>query len=69
MAVLPGLLANRKAALGLVGKLADALEKNPTACGNQTISEISHGIELKNVCFGYEEGKEVLHNISTKFEA
>ena len=69
VAVLPGLLANRKAALGLVGKLADALEKNPTACGNQTISEISHGIELKNVCFGYEEGKEVLHNISTKFEA
>ena len=68
VAVLPGLLANRKAALGLVGKLADALEKNPTACGNQTISEISHGIELKNVCFGYEEGREVLHNISTKFE-
>ena len=63
VAVLPGLLANRKAALGLVRKLADALEKNPTACGSQTISEISQGIELKNVCFGYEEGKEVLHNI------
>ena len=33
------------------------------------MDEISHGIELKNVCVGYEEGKEVLHNISTRFEA
>lgn len=69
VAKLPGLLANRKAALGLVDKLADALEKNPPACGTTALSELKQGISLRNVCFGYEENKEILHDISLQFEA
>lgn len=58
-----------KAALGLVDKLADALEKNPPACGTAALSELRQGISLRNVCFGYEENKEILHDISLQFEA
>lgn len=68
VAKLPGILANRKAALGLVDKLANALEKNPAAGGNKELSKLKQRIELKHVCFGYEENKEVLHDISLKFE-
>ena len=69
VATLPGLLASRKAALGLVGKLADALEKNPTASGSRQLTALEKEIELRDVSFGYEEGKEILHHISVKFEA
>lgn len=58
-----------KAALGLVDKLVDALEKNPPACGTAALSELRQGISLRNVCFGYEENKEILHDISLQFEA
>ena len=54
IAELPGLLACRKAALGLVDKLAAALER---------------GIRLENVSFAYEPGKTVLHGINAEFEA
>lgn len=69
VATLPGLLASRKAALGLVGKLADALEKNPTVSGNRTLTALNNEIEFKDVSFGYEAEKEILHHISVKFEA
>ena len=69
VATLPGLLASRKAALGLVGKLADALEKNPAASGSRQLTALEKEIELRDVSFGYEEGKEILHHISAKFEA
>lgn len=66
---LPALLAGRRAALGLIGKLADALEKDGSAGGGQTLSRLEHGIELRDVSFGYEEGKDVLHHVSARFEA
>lgn len=69
VATLPGLLASRKAALGLVGKLADALEKNPTVSGNRALTALNNEIEFKDVSFGYEVEKEILHHISVKFEA
>ena len=69
VATLPGLLASRKAALGLVGKLADALEKNPTVSGNRTLTALNNEIEFKDVSFGYEAEKEILHHIYVKFEA
>jgi len=66
---LPALLAGRRAALGLIGKLADALEKDGAAGGGRTLSRLEHGIELRDVSFGYEEGKDVLHHVSARFEA
>lgn len=69
IAELPGLLASRRAALGLIGKLAAALEKNPTACGGEELSMLEHGICLEKVSFSYDGEKEVLHEISAVFEA
>lgn len=69
IATLPGLLANRKAALGLVDKLTDALEQNSGSTGGLCLTHLSKGIELRNVSFGYEEDKEILHHISVRFEA
>ena len=69
IATLPGLLASRRAAKGLMGKLAEALEKNPTAEGHCDIKELKEGLRLDNLSFAYEEGKDVLHQLSAKFEA
>ena len=66
---LPALLAGRRAELGLIGKLADALEKDGSAGGSRTLSRLEHGIELRDVSFGYEAGKDVLHHVSARFEA
>ena len=66
---LPALLAGRRAALGLIGKLADALEKDGSAGGSRTLSRLEHGIALRDVSFGYEEGKDVLRHVSAHFEA
>lgn len=69
IAELPGLLASRKAAVGLIDKLASALEKNPSAAGGVDIAQISSGIRLENVSFGYDDSKEVLHDISVSFDS
>ena len=69
IAELPGLLASRKAARGLIGKLATALEKNAVNEGTEKIDGIEKGISLDNVSFGYEEGKQVLHDISVTFDS
>lgn len=66
---LPSLLASRKAAIGLIGKLADSLEKNTVSSEGITLPQLSRGIQMKEVSFGYEEGKEVLHHLSCSLEA
>ncbi len=69
IAELPGLLACRKAALGLVDKLAAALERSSFREGSETLNKLEHGIRLENVSFAYEPGKTVLHGINAEFEA
>lgn len=69
IAELPGLLACRKAALGLVDKLAAALERSSSHEGSETLNKLEHGIRLENVSFAYEPGKTVLHGINAEFEA
>ena len=64
---LPALLAGRRAALGLIGTLADALDTDGS--GGRTLSRLEHSIELRDVSFGYEEGKDVLRHVSARFEA
>lgn len=69
IAELPGLLACRKAALGLVDKLAVALERSSSREGSETLNRLEHGIRLENVSFAYEPGKTVLHGINAEFES
>jgi ABC-type multidrug transport system, ATPase and permease components len=69
IAQLPGLLAGRKAAKGLIRKLADALEQNSEAGGTAELGAVESAIELRDVSFGYDEEKEILHSVSAKFDA
>lgn len=69
IAELPGLLASRKAALGLIGKLATALEKNPASGGSAALSRLEKDIRLEQVSFSYDGEKDVLHEISAEFNA
>ena len=69
VAELPALLAGRSAARGLIGKLAEALEKNTEHKGSVQLSGLSSGIRLENVSFGYERGKDVLHGLSAELQA
>ena len=66
---LPGLLAGRKAALGLIRKLADELEKNSEATGTEEIRRLSREIRLEDVSFRYDAEKEVLHSLDAAFRA
>ena len=66
---MPGILANRKAALALIDKLAAALSSNQREAGREIEPRLSDAIEVKNVTFAYEKGQEVLHGVSARFEA
>ena len=68
VAELPALLAGRKAALGLIDKLAGALEQNTVRQGGEKQTSVTRSIRLENVSFGYESGKDVLHGITAEFE-
>ena len=64
----PEALANRKAAHALMEKLAGALEENVNDTGVELASGLTRPIEVRDVRFGYEPGKEVLHGVSATFE-
>lgn len=66
---LPQQLAQRKAALALIDKLASSMESNIRDEGEHIKNELNEGIRLKNVSFAYEAGGNVLHDISTEFAA
>ena len=69
VAELPGLIAARRAAVGLIGKLADALEQDDAPAGSVRLERVDHGIRLENVSFSYDGEKEILHGLSAEFEA
>lgn len=66
---MPELLANRKAALALVDKMALSLESNIRDEGKDIPNELCHGISIHGLSFGYEPDREILHNINLRFEA
>lgn len=66
--VLPEILAKRKAALGLIDKLAEALDENIRDNGESIPADTKYDVELKELSFGYGD-EAVLNNISTRFEA
>lgn len=69
MQQLPLQLADMKAAIALIRKAANNLEKNIRDEGEDVPSVLETGVELRNLSFAYEPGKPVLHGISHTFEA
>lgn len=65
---IPGALAERKAARTLVQKIASALQENVREEVASEQQPLTHGITLQDVCFGYEQDKPVLRNVSCCFE-
>ncbi len=66
---IPTCLAERKAALALVQKIANALAENMSQEGGAEKTALEQGIRVENLTFAYENGKNVLENISCTFEA
>jgi len=64
----PQILANRKAALALVDKLALSLSEHVEQKGISVGQTLNKVIELEHVSFGYEEEQTVLRDISIQFE-
>ncbi len=66
---LPDQLAQRRAALELIDKLAAELENNIRDEGVDIESKLTQGISFHDVSFGYNKNKDILKNINIKFEA
>ena len=69
VAELPSLLAARKAARGLIVKLADALEQDETQPDGVRIAPLTRELRLENVRFSYDGETEILRGVSAVFEA
>ena len=69
VAELPALLAARKAARGLIVKLADALEQDETQPDGVQIAPLTRQLRLENVRFSYDGETEILRGVSAVFEA
>ena len=69
VAELPALLAARKAARGLIVKLADALEQDETQPDGVHIVPLTRELRLENVRFSYDGKTEILRGVSAVFEA
>lgn len=65
----PQYLAQCKASVALIDKLADSLEENVREEGGENKTELINGISLENLSFGYEPEKPVLKNVNFSFEA
>ncbi len=65
----PQLLAQRKAARGLIEKLAAVTEENAARTGEPIQPVLRDAIELRDVSFAYEPGRPVLENLSLRLEA
>lgn len=66
---LPGLFANRKAAVGLMEKMAGYEETQDRVSGTETLTDIGDGICFEHVNFSYGEDDETLKDVNVRFEA
>ena len=67
VAELPRLLAGKKAARGLIDKLADSLSQSSVSEG-EMVESMGEKISFKDVSFSYDDSdKEVLHDINCEF--
>lgn len=65
----PAALGNRKAAKGLIDKIAEAMNENIRDLGEEVDKQLDESICLKDISFGYDEEKKVLNHLSYEFEA
>ena len=66
---LPGIIANRKAALTLIDRIAAEVSSNVRDQGVSIKNTLSREIKFDNVCFGYEQESTVLKSINISFKA
>ena len=64
----PQLLASRRAAAGLVEKLAEVTGEHAARSGDPIPPELNQGIALDHVTFGYQPDQPVLDDISLTLE-
>ena len=65
---LPKLAANKKAAAGLIEKLASSLSENSSSTGEEEIDSLEDAIVFRDVSFSYDDSdKKVLHDINCEF--
>lgn len=69
VAELPALLAARKAAQGLIAKLADALEQDEVQPDGVQIAPLMRQLRLEDVRFSYDGETEILRGVSAVFDA
>lgn len=69
VAELPALLAARKAARGLIAKLADALEQDEVQPDGVQIAPLMRLLRLEDVRFSYDGETEILRGVSAVFDA
>ena len=69
ISAIPQCLSERRAARGLIEKLAGAVEENTSRSGEKIEPVLRDSIDLQNVTFGYESGKPVLKDLSLTLEA
>lgn len=69
VAELPALLAARKAARGLIAKLADALEQDELQPDGVQIAPLMRQLRLEDVRFSYDGETEILRGVSAVFDA
>ena len=65
----PNFYAGVKSSLGLIDKLAQALHQNVPDEGEHIPSELTKGISIRGLRFGYEEDKTVLDSVDMEFAA
>ena len=66
---IPQALAEIKASKALIAKVAEALESNVREEGLACKKELTTGITLRDLSFGYEEERKVLQDVSFTFDA
>ena len=66
---IPQILANRRAAITIMDKLADTLSEEAKASADKFHCSMAKQICVNDVTFNYDEGKAVLQGISVQFEA
>ncbi len=65
---LPTCFAERAAAKALVEKVASTLNENVREETQGEHRPLHSGITVENLCFGYEQDKQVLHNVNCRFD-
>ena len=69
IANVPRLIADRRASVALIDKLASALAENTVDDGKCRPCSADDAIEVRNVAFSYDGEKNVLDGLNAKFEA